>query len=216
MTKKLSFNEAAKIMRAAKLEPLEEYPGRHKQWKSKCLQCGKVVTPSLGGVIGNGGGCKSCGMKRGAEKRKTNSKAAIQLMIKAGAKPLEDYVNNRHKWKCKCLKCGKEIYPAYANVVQGHSACVYCAGKKTHPDDAVKIMKKAGLEPLVPYPGSNTKWKSKHRACGEIVYPMLNWIVQGEGGCQACGYLENKKKQLGDSKAAKAFFLSKQIGAQSA
>jgi len=209
VTKKLTFNEAAKRMRAAKLEPLEDYPGRHAPWKCKCLQCGKEVTPSLGGVIGNGGGCKSCGMKRGTEKRKTNSKEAIQLMIKAGVKPLEEYVNSKHKWRCKCLKCGKEISPIYGNIFQGHSACVYCSGKLTHPDDAVKIMKKAGLEPLVPYPGSNTPWKCIHKKCSEIVKPRYSDIIQGGFGCKACGYLDTKKKQLGDSDAAKAFFLSK-------
>jgi len=30
MSKKLSFNEAAKVMRAAKLEPVENYPGKPK------------------------------------------------------------------------------------------------------------------------------------------------------------------------------------------
>ena len=50
MTKKLSFNETAKIMRAAKTEPLEEYPSVHKPWKSQCLKCKEIISPHFSSV----------------------------------------------------------------------------------------------------------------------------------------------------------------------
>lgn len=191
MSRKLSFEEAAQIMRAAQLEPLDEYPGNKARWRCKCLQCGEIVFPSLGAVRNNGGGCRKCGVNRAAKSRRSNEQAAIDFMKKSGALPLEPYPGSKKPWLCRCMKCKKEITPSFGNVKSnGTNPCAYCSKKKIHPDDAIALMKKAGLEPLVPYPGSNTKWKCKHIKCGEVVYPMHSWIVAGQGGCQKCGYVK--------------------------
>ena len=195
MTKKLSFAEAAKVMRTANLEPVEGYPGNKLPWKCKCMLCGKIVSPSLGAVRNNGGGCRYCGLKKSAKSRLGNEKEAIRVMKKAGAIPLEPYAGSNKPWLCMCVKCKKEIRPTFGNIKNnGTQACAYCSKKKVHPDDAIKIMRKAGLEPLAPYPGSNTKWKCKHLKCGEIVYTMHSWIVAGSGGCQKCGYVQSGLK----------------------
>ena len=191
VSRKLSFEEAAQIMRAAQLEPLDEYPGNKARWRCKCLQCGEIVFPSLGAVRNNGGGCRKCGVNRAAKSRRSNEQAAIDFMKKSGALPLEPYPGSKKPWLCRCMKCKKEITPSFGNVKSnGTNPCAYCSKKKIHPDDAIALMKKAGLEPLVPYPGSNTKWKCKHIKCGEVVYPMHSWIVAGQGGCQKCGYVK--------------------------
>ena len=105
--------------------------------------------------------------------KRLSDQDARQIMINAGAKPLVAYPGTSNPWLCKCLKCKKEISPTLGNIINnGTKPCAYCSKKKVHPDDAVKFMRKAGLEPLAPYPGSNTKWKCKHFKCGEIVYPM--------------------------------------------
>jgi hypothetical protein len=209
MSKKLSFNEAAKVMRAARLEPIEDYPGNKLPWKCKCLQCGKIVAPSLGAVRNNGGGCKDCGLRKSAKSRRTDENKAISVMKKSGVKPLEPYTNSQKPWLCRCVKCKKEVSPSYGNVLGGHAACVYCSRKKIHPDDAIKIMLKSKLKPIGKYPGSNKPWKSIHITCGETVEPRLDGIIQGQGGCLKCGYKENQRKQLGDGDEARLFFLSK-------
>jgi recombinational DNA repair protein (RecF pathway) len=189
MRKKLSTDEAVKVMKAAKLKPLENYPGNKTKWKCKCLRCGKTVYPSFGSVKNGQGGCKNCGIKISADLRRNSEKDVVTIMKNAGALPLEPYSNSKKPWLCRCLKCKKEITPTFGNVRNGNKPCAYCSKKKVHPGDAIKIMRKAGLEPLVPYPGSNTKWKCKHLKCGKIVYPMYSWIVAGSGGCQKCGYI---------------------------
>lgn len=196
-------------MRAAKLEPISEYPGNKKPWKCKCLKCGMEVSPSLASVRTNGGGCRPCGLKKSAKSRTLDGNSAIEIMKSAGAFPLEEYKNIKSPWRSRCLRCNKEIQPTLGNIKQGHAACVYCSNKKTHPDDANLTMSNAGLVPLEPYPGSQSRWKCRHIKCGEIVYPMLNSIVQGQGGCLKCGYKENQKKQLRDSAEAISFFRSK-------
>ena len=111
MSRKLTFDQAAKIMRAAKLEPLEEYPGNKLPWKCRCLQCGNIVHPQLGAVRNNGGGCRSCGLKRSAGSRRTGEAEAVRFMKKAGAIPLEPYQNSKAPWLCRCIKCKREIRP---------------------------------------------------------------------------------------------------------
>lgn len=214
MSRKLTFEQAAKIMRAAKLEPLEEYPGNKEKWKCKCLGCGKTVYPSFGSVRNGQGGCRECGMKRGTASRRLDEKVVIAVMKKAGVIPLEPYTSSSKPWRCRCIKCKREVSPSFGNVKSGHAACVYCAGRKVHPDEAVKIMKKAGLEPLVPYPGSNTKWKCRHIACGEIVFPTQSSIVQGQGGCQKCGDIKTKEKQMLSDKDTRSLFLENNLEPQ--
>jgi len=205
VTKKLTFEQASKVMRAAKLEPLVDYPGRNKPWKCKCLQCGKLVNPSLGAVKLNGGGCRDCGLKQSAKSRQTNENQAIEIMKKAGALPLVPYEGSKKPWLCRCLTCKREITPSFGNVKNnGTNPCVYCSKKKVHPDDAVKQMKSVGLEPLVPYPGSNSKWECRHVKCGQIVYPMHSWIVAGQGGCKSCGNIQKGiKGRVDEEKALK-------------
>lgn len=197
-------------MLAAKLEPVENYPGNKVAWKCKCLQCGKIVSPSLGAVRNNGGGCKPCNTAV-TNKRKLAEAAKLAILdLKSfNVLPRENFPGSKKKWHCYCSTCGHDIYPAYSNIKNGSHPCVYCAKKKIHPKDAELILKKSGLEPLTKYPGSTKPWKSKHIACGEIVAPRLSDIVQGQGGCKECGYKENQRKQLGDGELARNFFLSK-------
>ena len=50
---------AIETMLNAQLEPLDSYTNNHSPWKSKCLKCGAIVTPSLKSVL-NGSGCINC------------------------------------------------------------------------------------------------------------------------------------------------------------
>ncbi len=55
------------------------------------------------------------------------------------------------------------------------------------PECCVKIMRAAGLTPLVPYPGAHTPWKSRCLACGEEVTPRLVNVQRLGRGCNPCG-----------------------------
>ena len=125
---------------------------------------------------------------------------AARYLLNAGARPLEGYKNANAKWKSKCAKCGKEIFPTLANILNGHAACVYCSGRKVHPEDAKKLMLKNELRPLVPYPGSTKKWKCIHIPCGKTVFPTYTSIVSGRKGCSDCGHLTVARKLMLDSK----------------
>lgn len=47
-------------------------------------------------------------------------------------------------------------------------------------------MRGVGLEPLEPYPGSNTKWRSRHSVCGQITTPTFHQVMSMGAGCPHC------------------------------
>jgi hypothetical protein len=177
---------AVAAMVAAGLTPLEPYKGSDRPWKCKHDICGKVVTPSYASIRRGQGGCKSCGSVEGGRKNLFPSDDAIQIMLKAGIKPLEPFVKSGLPWKSECLKCHKTIFPSLQNVRNLKSKCIYCSQMKVDPEDAVALMRKYGFEPLEPYIDSKKKWKSVHVRCGNIVSPAYNTIQNRKGGCSFC------------------------------
>lgn len=56
-------------------------------------------------------------------------------------------------------------------------------------EEAVSVMRKAGFEPLEPYPGAGVPWRCVHdvETCGREVTPCYSSIQQGRKGCRFCG-----------------------------
>jgi DNA-directed RNA polymerase subunit RPC12/RpoP len=53
------------VMREARLEPLVEYPGNNKApWLSRCMDCGREVTPRYNSIKNGQGGCRTCTHRR--------------------------------------------------------------------------------------------------------------------------------------------------------
>ena len=51
------------------------------------------------------------------------------------------------------------------------------------------MIREAGAEPLVPYPGALTRWRCKCLTCGREVRPLPSSVQQGGGACPHCsGY----------------------------
>ncbi|MFF5447565.1 RNA polymerase sigma factor [Streptomyces sp. NPDC012888] len=53
------------------------------------------------------------------------------------------------------------------------------------PEEAADVMRKAGFEPLEPYPGSNAKWRCRCITCGKEVLPRYGTARKGHG-CRYC------------------------------
>jgi hypothetical protein len=61
---------AAALMRAARLEPLAQYPGSLRPWKCRCTTCGRTVQPCYSTIQRGSGGCRWCrdsGFKSGED-----------------------------------------------------------------------------------------------------------------------------------------------------
>jgi len=118
---KVDEKEALKMMISANLKPLEPYVRNSKPWKSKCIKCKKIVSPTYTAIQQGQGSCVYCSGK------KVDPKDAVKLMIKANLKPLTPYKSHDAKWKCKCLICGNVVFPRFDSIKTGQGGCIYCA-----------------------------------------------------------------------------------------
>lgn len=117
-------------MRAAGLEPLELFPGVKKPWSCRCLTCGAVGTPRLGGILAGQGGCIPCGQQKVAassRSRRLSHDHATAIMRKAGLEPLDPYDGAMSPWRCRCTSCDNEVTPTFAHVQDRGRGCRFCA-----------------------------------------------------------------------------------------
>lgn len=110
---------------------------------------------------------------------------AIEVMVAAGLEPLVPYIDSNSKWKCRCIKCRREVFPTYARVKKGYRGCLFCAGKKIDLDELNSKVDNLNLTSLHPYLGANKNWRMKCRKCGEEFNSRLDYINKGRG-CPFC------------------------------
>jgi hypothetical protein len=127
---------------------------------------------------------------------------ALEMAKKLQLKPLEDYPGAHELWKLECLICGGVTSKKAHGVTSGHG-CLNCnAGKSARlkkekaAAPAVAAMTRAGLKPLIPYPGAHSPWTSQCLRCGQIVSPRISGIMSGnQGGCANCGNAKKGKSR---------------------
>jgi hypothetical protein len=180
--------EAAALMRLSGLEPLEPYPGRNNvPWKSRHLVCGREVAPTYASITQGQGGCRPCARERLARLFRIPDDEARQVMVESGFVPATPYPGRSHEpWESRCITCERSSSPTLSNVKNG-AKCIYCQGKKLEPDEVAAFMRRAGLEPLTPYPGKNSgDWPCRHVACGREVTTRYSLVRDGNSGCVYC------------------------------
>jgi len=174
--------EAKTIALKNKLRPLEAYKGANKKWKCKCLRCGKISSPYFAAIRDGKYGCLWCA------KKIVDPQAARKKMMKAKLQPLVAYPGSDVGWLCRCMKCNREVTPAYGSIRAGQGGCKWCAiaGARVQPEVAVKLFLDNNFQPLEPFKTSHSKWKSRCRRCRNVVTPSYRDIKQGGGGCKFC------------------------------
>ena len=85
---------------------------------------------------------------------------ARAAMLAVGLEPLEAYPGANFPWRCRCDRCKRETSPRYASIRDG-GGCGWCSGNRIGLDDAVGVMRNAGLEPLESYPGRTKAWRCR-------------------------------------------------------
>jgi hypothetical protein len=157
----------------ASLEPLDPYPGALQLWRCRCTKCGYEVFPRFNDIHQGNGGCGYCAGN------KVDEGKARQIMLDGGLEPLDPYPGANNQWRCRCTKCGYEVFPRFSNVKHGQGGCAYCAGKRVDEEKACQIMLDGGLEPLDPYPGANNQWRCRCIRCGHEVFPSFSHVQDG-------------------------------------
>jgi len=176
---------AKKRMLEANWETLEPYTNANKPWKSKCLDCGNISTPSYGQIQQGRKGCRTCGYISNTNLRRMPQDEAIQIAEESGFIPLEPYKGRHYRWKCECVTCHEVVHPYLAGMLDGNG-CLNCSGLIIDPSEARELMIKNLVEPLVPYPGAGIPWKCLCMKCSREVYPRYSSIKMKIGGCKYC------------------------------
>jgi len=177
--------QAEKLMIAAGVIPQVPYPGKDKKWKCLCIKCNKIVDSHYSTVRDGGGGCQQCALKETAVGRRYSESEVRKIFLKVNLEPIEEYTNTDAPLKCKCLKCGNFPSPTFTAIRAG-GGCRYCSEKLTSPEKAIRLAKKAGLEPVEDFVNGQVPWKCKHLKCGTIVSPLFSTILKGHSGCIRC------------------------------
>ena len=95
------------------------------------------------------------------------------------------------QWLSECNNCGRAVTPSLHSIKnRGSKGCIYCAGNAaTDPAYAQALLRRAGAEPLEPFPGRNSRWKAccLDPGCRAVVYPILRSIQRnGSPACPEC------------------------------
>jgi hypothetical protein len=184
---KYSQVDAQNLLAAAGRSPLEPYLDTTTPWKSICLTCGTIGTPTLVNIKRRGNSCIKCGSIRSTDAKKITQVQAERIYQEGGMKLLEEYPHiNSKPLRCQCLNCERIVERPIASVKRSRNGCEYCAGTMVDPEEAKALMIANGYDPQIPYPGTDEPWSMQHLACGFISEPTYGTIKRGGGGCRHC------------------------------
>ena len=181
-------------MRAKGWIPTVPFPGADKPWPGYCATCEKPGKPKYGNVCSPGsrqGPCRPCS---GSEKK--TEEEARSVMALRGLTPKVPYPGNRAPWESTCGNCKGTTSPTLSSVrkaiKQGQPKCCDLCRRNgpIRAEQAMDLLRLAGAEPLVPYPGVKRPWHARclNEDCRQEIWPSLDSIKHaGTGACLYCG-----------------------------
>ena len=147
MATRIDEKSAKELFISNDLKPLVPWINTTTPWQSKCLRCGKKVSPTYNKVRLRGHQCKYC------SSHNVDENEAKTQMKSSGFLPLVAYPGSNTPWRMRCKKCKKEVSPTYSNVKKG-IGCKFCSKRAVDPID------------------SWHNWKSNNRIRWCAVFPM--------------------------------------------
>jgi hypothetical protein len=172
--------EAVNLFRKNGLEPIEDYVNSATPWRSIHIKCSREVSPNYNSVQQGTSGCGYCAGNL------VDKDEASSLFISKGLIPQDPFPGGKKPWRCIHSQCGREVFPKYANVLDGSGGCKECSVNYVNPEFALEVFRSANLEPLEPYPGTARGWKSIHTVCGNEVSPHWGYVRKYLAGCKYC------------------------------
>lgn len=119
--RRVDQDKAYAVMLEGGARPTTAFPGSNKPWEAVCLTCGSEVRPRFADVRQGQGACGYCAKVR------VKPEEAIQKMLAVDLEPLVPYPGASKPWRCRCVKCGREVRPHYTTIQQGGGGCRFCA-----------------------------------------------------------------------------------------
>jgi recombinational DNA repair protein (RecF pathway) len=188
VAKRLDPEVARSEMLKQGLQPLIEYPGSGKPWKSMCKKCHRIVSPQFDSIRQGRGGCIECGKEKSALNRRKLKNEDIRVRLKKyNISSRSELLLMDEKYEFECGKCDNEFQFTLRHLIKKFpNPCPYCDKRRVSDSEAIQTFRKSKLEPLVGYPGNNKPWKAKCLKCGKTVSPRYSAIKRGRGGCAYC------------------------------
>ena len=171
-------DDAIALMKKAGFKAIAPFPGGNKPWRSQCLTCKKIFSPSFTNIK-MGHGCKYCA------KRAVDPKDAVSAMKKRGFKTLEPFPGAVKPWLVKCLICKREFDSVFHSL-NTTTGCKFCSGVAIVESELLERLKELKLKPLEKYQSAKIPWKCKCLVCGHTVQPTWSRIKSGRGHCAYC------------------------------
>lgn len=171
-----------------------KYTGAKDKLEVLCLKCDSKFDGSWTVISRKTGrGCPICARKTAADKYRMDTSEVTRRLKNARMELVGVYKSSNQPVDCLCLQCGKIRKLRLSSLHRG-GGCKPCgmknAGKRRRTEEsmAIEIMRSVGkVEPLEPYQGQNTVWKSCCLMCQKVVYPRLSSVKSRNGlGCNAC------------------------------
>ncbi len=176
-----SDDSAFQMMREAGGEPLEPYKNNRTKWKVRCLKCSKISHPLLSNVMKGQGVCMYCRPKSPV----VTEKQALSFIESKNMISKGKYESAHRKWLLTCLVCKKSDFYVYSQMKSQNHGCVYCSKHKVDPEDALKLFRKMGFEPLGSYENARKPIKAKCLNCNRASLKRYDDVRTGRG-CKYC------------------------------
>jgi hypothetical protein len=110
-------------------------------------------------------------------------------MKSLGLTPLEPWPGGSSRpWNARHDACGRQVSPRLGNLAAGQGPCNYCGHEAGHrkmmldESDAEAMMRRAGLQPISPFPGVDRAWLCIHIDCGKQTSPTYLHEHQARAG----------------------------------
>lgn len=194
--RRIPLDEARQIFLDAGVEPLDTYVNTGVPWRSRCLTCGEITSPTLANVKAGHKACKYCSGKA------ITLEKARSIYLEAGGKPTSKYPGTNAPWEGVCLTCDSTITPRLEDLKRGQGPCLKCGWRKSGAAqslsalEAERRMVENGAQPLEDWAnrGIDTPWLCECLKCGSTITPTIHSITNGQGPCVFCGRQKTAQK----------------------
>ena len=192
--------DAIALMKKSGFKPLVPYPGGNKPWKSECLKCKKIITPSFT-TAKQGFGCKYCA------KRSVDPVDAVAAMKKRGFKTLKPFPGATKPWAVQCMKCNRKFDTVFHSL-NTKNRCKYCQARAVDEKDIEMVLKKLQFIAEVEFPGAGVPWKLRCLKCNRVTTPTWDHLTRKDRDVQGCTYCSGHRLDLPE---VKKFMTSKKL-----